>query len=176
MRALATSISMHCVYLPKFIKQMHYYDPCRSTMGNFLQYYHYLFWHKIWRQFGNNVLPSFIYQPLHTSRSEDNWRVPFKIQKFARFSLGRRPSNKVIWPRNATALPTELYLITCFSSSVDSATTHIIKIKIHSSCDIEDFVETHICKLCVILRSRVSRVVCPLLHIYMYVKLPNNHS
>ena len=35
----------------------------------------------------------------------------------------------------------------------------IIKIKIHSSCEIEDFVETHICKLCVILRSRVLRVV-----------------
>ena len=27
----------------------------------------------------------------------------------------------------------------------------IIKIKIHSSCEIEDFVETHLCKLCVIL-------------------------
>ena len=25
-----------------------------------------------------------------------NWRVSFKIQNFARFSLGRRPSNKVI--------------------------------------------------------------------------------
>ena len=36
----------------------------------------------------------------------------------------------------------------------------IIKMKIHSSCEIEDFVETHICKLCVILRSRVLRVVC----------------
>ena len=28
----------------------------------------------------------------------------------------------------------------------------IIKIKIHSNCEIEDFVETHLCKLCVILR------------------------
>ena len=36
-----------------------------------------------------------------------------------------------------------------------------IKIKIHSSCEIECFVETHLCKLCVILRSRVLRVVCP---------------
>ena len=32
--------------------------------------------------------------------------------------------------------------------------------KIHSSCEIEDFVETHLYKLCVILRSRVLRVVC----------------
>ena len=38
---------------------------------------------------------------------------------------------------------------------------HLMKIKIHSSCEIEDFVETHICKLCVILQSRVLRVVCP---------------
>ena len=38
----------------------------------------------------------------------------------------------------------------------------MIKIKIHSSCEIEDFFETnHLCKLCVILRSRVLRVVCP---------------
>ena len=32
--------------------------------------------------------------------------------------------------------------------------------KINSSCDIEDFVETHLCKLCVIVRSRVLRDVC----------------
>ena len=40
-------------------------------------------------------------------------------------------------------------------------TEYIIKIKIHASCEIEGFVETHLCKLCVILRSRVLRVVCP---------------
>ena len=37
---------------------------------------------------------------------------------------------------------------------------YIIKNKIHSSCEIEYFVETHLCKLCVILRSRVLLVVC----------------
>ena len=36
----------------------------------------------------------------------------------------------------------------------------ITNIKIHSSCEIENFVATHLCKLCVILRSRVLRVVC----------------
>ena len=45
--------------------------------------------------------------------------------------------------------PIHAYYITC------------TKIKIQSSCEIEDFVETHLCKLCVILRSRVLRVVCP---------------
>ena len=42
-----------------------------------------------------------------------------------------------------------------------SYTWYTVKVKIHSSCEIEDFVETHLCKLCVILRSRVLRVVCP---------------
>ena len=37
----------------------------------------------------------------------------------------------------------------------ESCITYLIKIKIHSSCEIEDFVETHLCKLCVILRPRV---------------------
>ena len=35
------------------------------------------------------------------------------------------------------------------------------KKKIHSSWNIEYFVETHFRKLCVILRSRVIRVLCP---------------
>ena len=39
---------------------------------------------------------------------------------------------------------------------------HIIKMKIHSiQLWGKDFVETHLCTLCVILRSRVLRVVCP---------------
>ena len=41
------------------------------------------------------------------------------------------------------------------------SSSDIIKIKIHSGCEIEDFVETNLCKLCVILRSRVLPVVCP---------------
>ena len=46
--------------------------------------------------------------------------------------------------------------------STNFAITELLyKMKIHTSCEIEDFVETHLCKLCVILRSRVLRVVCP---------------
>ena len=37
----------------------------------------------------------------------------------------------------------------------------IIKLEIHSICEIEYFVETHLCQLCVILRSRELRLVCP---------------
>ena len=48
----------------------------------------------------------------------------------------------------------ELYGVRCHA-------LYIIKIKIHSSCEIEGFVETHLRKLCLILRSRVLRVVCP---------------
>ena len=40
---------------------------------------------------------------------------------------------------------------------------NILKIRIHSRCEIEYFVETHLCKLCVILRSRVLRFVCVLI-------------
>ena len=36
-----------------------------------------------------------------------------------------------------------------------------VKIKIPSSCEIEYFVETHLCKLCVILRLREQLGVCP---------------
>ena len=49
---------------------------------------------------------------------------------------------------------------------------YIIKIKIHSSCEIEDFVETHLCNLCVILRSRALRVVCPMIIKYIGRRLP----
>ena len=36
-----------------------------------------------------------------------------------------------------------------------------LKIYLHSSCEIENFVETHIRKLCVILLSRLLLGVCP---------------
>ena len=46
-----------------------------------------------------------------------------------------------------------------------------------NSCEIEDLVRTHICKLCVMLRSRVyygfylaSCRVCRFIYIYIYVK------
>ena len=38
---------------------------------------------------------------------------------------------------------------------------NIINKKIHSSCEIEDFGETRLCELFVILRSRVFLGVCP---------------
>ena len=52
----------------------------------------------------------------------------------------------------------------CVSHAACNLTTfgvHVIsiKIKIHSSCEIEEFVETHLCKLFVILRQRVFQVV-----------------
>ena len=37
---------------------------------------------------------------------------------------------------------------------------YFLKINIHSSCEIEDFVDTHILKLCVVLLPRVSLGVC----------------
>ena len=49
-------------------------------------------------------------------------------------------------------------------SPMNSAMSYIIKIKIHSSCEIEDFVETDLCKRCLILRSRVLRVVIPTIY------------
>ena len=55
---------------------------------------------------------------------------------------------------------TEIIRVAASCQTTDTV-HNIIKIKIHSSCEIEDFVETHLCKLCVILRSRVLRVVCP---------------
>ena len=48
-------------------------------------------------------------------------------------------------------------------SAVKPMLLYIIKIKIHSSCEIEYFVETHLCKLCVILRSRVVYIMHNLL-------------
>ena len=68
MRALATSIHVR-TYLPKFNKYMHYYDTYRGTMG--VLFRAKLFSTKIWRQLGNTVLPSIIYQPLHTLRPEE---------------------------------------------------------------------------------------------------------
>ena len=67
--------------------------------------------------------------------------------------------------------PHRQYLVCCgdetisnYVSSPLAGYSSIIKNenKLHwTSCEIEYFVETHLCKLFVILRSRVLRVVCP---------------
>ena len=61
---------------------------------------------------------------------------------------------------------TKSYIFTTADKSVHFRYVHGlyvtgINIKIHSSCEIEFFVESRLCKLCVILRSRVLRVVWP---------------
>ena len=58
---------------------------------------------------------------------------------------------------------------------------YIIKMKIHSSCEIEDFVETHLCKLCVILRSRAYIYICTTQTsvsqcVYPVARLSGNHD
>ena len=66
--------------------------------------------------------------------------------------------------RDVSALPSsecQSYFYFFPIPRTDVSSAFIIKIKLHSSCEIEYFVETRICKLCVILRSRVLRVVCP---------------
>ena len=46
--------------------------------------------------------------------------------------------------------------ILCFQDPCE----YVTEVNVHSSCEIEDFVEARLCKLCVVLRSRVLRVVC----------------
>ena len=47
------------------------------------------------------------------------------------------------------------------AATTTTRTALFYQMKIHCSCEMEYFVETHLCKLCVILQSRVLRVVCP---------------
>ena len=64
-------------------------------------------------------------------------------------------------------LTADVYFVHFFSTGTTTADTYRIlmcyntKKKVHSCGEIEDFVETHIFELCVILRSRVSLGVCP---------------
>ena len=66
-----------------------------------------------------------------------------------------------IWTLRCTPKGHGAYLALFVSLKAQLSRCHVYyKNKLHSSCEIEDFVETHLCKLCVILRSRVLRVVC----------------
>ena len=64
----------------------------------------------------------------------------------------------LLYTTTATATTTTVATVTAATAIT---TIYIRKMKIHSSCEFEYFVETHLCKLCVILRSRVLQVVCP---------------
>ena len=73
------------------------------------------------------------------------------------------PSGK---DRSQKQLTGDVFFFFCFAEGVNKDQDSCIsiffqKMKIHSSCEIEHFVETHLCKLCVIVRSRALRVVCP---------------
>ena len=86
-RALASSIIVRTYVSPKFNKQMHYHDiiPYRGT----------LFFFSVFFVLGQIMTPIWKYclakfYVINLSIHEDpknNWRVPFKIQYFARFSL-----------------------------------------------------------------------------------------
>ena len=90
MRALATSIHVR-TYLPKFNNEMHYYyDTYRGTIGSFFTVTIICFGTKQDANLEIMYCQVVFYQPLHTHVHQDannNWRVPFKIHFFARFSL-----------------------------------------------------------------------------------------
>ena len=89
----------------------------------------------------------------HGHASRDNGRMPPPVE-LATFSR-RRLTHTVYEPKEVSRYIGWLRFI-------GLALGYITKNENTSSCEIEDFVETHLCKLCVILRSRVLRVVCPL--------------
>ena len=76
------------VYLPKFNKQMHYYDTYPSYNGDFFTAILLFVLGLNMTPIGNNVSPSFISSTSpYIKIRRKNWKAPFKIQKFAPFSL-----------------------------------------------------------------------------------------
>ena len=73
----------------------------------------------------------------------------------------RRVSISLSCFRNPALAGAAKYMCVKNICSLNEEIKYIMKIKIHCSCEIEYFVGTHLRKLCVILRSRVLRVVCP---------------
>ena len=96
------------------------------------------------------------------------------VQSIVTFSLDNEPTRTCLghglhcdlervggWRSYSSSVLTRLRRIWTHSTSHSRRVPYIYyKIWIHSSCKIEYFVETHLCKLCVILQSRVLRVVC----------------
>ena len=99
--ACACHVYIHvcmCVYLPKFNKQTHYYDPYPAVPWGFFYSNNniFCFGTKYDANSEKNVLPIFILSTspyIKIRRMTGEYR---STKKIARFSLGRRPSNKVM--------------------------------------------------------------------------------
>ena len=88
MRALPSSFHERMYVSPKFNKQMHYYyDTSRGTMGILFEYVLFVL-EQILTPIWKSCLAKFHFTNLSKHQDpKNNWRVPFKLQFFAHFSL-----------------------------------------------------------------------------------------